>query len=43
MSDKKLFAVLLTVGLLIAGVVTVATVTIGTTYAGPNGSSCNSH
>jgi hypothetical protein len=41
MSAKRLFAVLLTVGILMATGALVATVTIGPTFAGPSGNTCN--
>jgi hypothetical protein len=35
MSAKRIFAVLLTAGMLVAAGVTIATVTVGPTYADP--------
>jgi hypothetical protein len=43
MSAKRLFAVLLTAGILLATGAIVATVAIGPTLAGPSGGSCTNN
>jgi hypothetical protein len=39
--SKRLFAVVLTAGILLATGALLATVAIGPTFAGPNGNTCN--